>query len=297
MTAIIVLNYNDWITTKTFLNEIGDYNNLDKIIIVDNYSSDNSWENLEKLKSEKIDVIKTDANRGYAAGNNFGIQYVRNNYQSIDKIIISNPDIIVSESDITKILQLLDKGYDLATGLIHNYDQNTKKSFVASNFCWNVPTYGDLLGNHFLPIYKFRRCILKNSIYPNLSDFKSVEIIDTECVPGCFFAITMSALNEMGDFDEGTFLFTEETILGWNLKNKNKKVCVLKKSKILHAQSISINKSISNEKKKAKFRLDGEILYLKKYLGSSPLKISIYKKFFWIAFYQRSFWIKMRRKK
>lgn len=297
MVAIIILNYNDWPTTKEFVEKIVDYEILNRIVVVDNCSTDDSWQNLNIIANEKIDVIKTESNNGYAAGNNYGIRHVRERYPDVNKVIISNPDIIVSDGDINKILHQLDRGYALSTGLIYNYDSKTKKKVLASNFCWKIPTYSDLLGNHFWPIYKLRRCVLKNSIYSNLEDYKFDEIIDTECVPGCFFSITMSALNEIEDFDEETFLFTEETILGWKLKNKKLKSCVIKHAEILHEQSVSINKSIRSEKRKAQFRLDGEVFYLKQYLKCGKFAMNVYRVLFWIAFYQHRFIVRLSKLK
>ena len=284
MTAIIVLNYNDWVTTTAFIEKIKNYKNVDKVIVVDNCSSDESWGKLFPLSNERVDVIRSDANRGYAAGNNCGIRYVREYYPEIDKVIISNPDITVSDDGIGEILAKLDNGYGMATGLIHNYDIETETKSLASNFCWKVPMYNDLLWNHFLPIYKFRRVVLKNSIYPNLSDYKGTDVIDTECVPGCFFAIRMDVLLEIGDFDESTFLFTEETILGWNLKYRNKKVCVLKDVEIHHEQSTSINKSIRSRKVKMQYQLDGEKYYIKKYLQKPLFWVGFFSWLFWVAF-------------
>ena len=64
--GMIILNYNDLQTTKKYINNIKDYKVLDKIIIVDNKSTDNSYEELKKLSNDKISVIETDDNKGYA---------------------------------------------------------------------------------------------------------------------------------------------------------------------------------------------------------------------------------------
>ena len=53
-TAIVVLNFNDVETTKTYIDKIGNYSILHRIIIVDNCSTDGSYETLKKYESEKI---------------------------------------------------------------------------------------------------------------------------------------------------------------------------------------------------------------------------------------------------
>ena len=287
MTAIIVLNYNDWKTTTQFMDKIALYKSVDKIVIVDNCSTDDSWERLLPLANEKIDVIQSQKNNGYAAGNNVGIRHVRTHYSNVDKVIISNPDITIADSGIQNILNQLDSGYAMATGLIHNYNLQTQEKTLASNFCWRVPKYNDLLWNYPLLTYKIRRSVFQKSIYSNISKYQDEQIIDTECVPGCFFAIRMDALEEIGDFDEDTFLFSEESILGFSLKEKGKKVCVLKDVEIRHEQSTSINKSIKSKKAKEKIRLTSECIYLRNYLKKGKFSVFIYKAFFWFAFYER----------
>ena len=287
MNGIVVLNYNDWRTTTNFVQRVKSYSSLNHIVVVDNCSSDESWENLKSLSDEKISIIKSDENRGYAAGNNCGIRYLRKKFPEVKNVIISNPDIYVADNDIKLLLHKLDEGYGMSTGLIHNYNSKHGTKSLASNFCWRVPRYNDLIWNHLLLIYKVRRNIFKNSIYINLADYIDQKCIDTECVPGCFFTISMNALDTIGDFDEDTFLFSEESILGYRLKNFGYKVCVLPEVEILHEQSTSINKSIKNSKKKEQIRLDSECLYLKKYLKKTKFWISIYVFIFWIGFYEK----------
>ena len=67
--GIVILNYCDSDTTLKMLNQIKDYNVLDLIVVVDNDSKDDSYEKLKKEENEKIKVIKTDRNSGYASGN------------------------------------------------------------------------------------------------------------------------------------------------------------------------------------------------------------------------------------
>lgn len=57
---LIVLNYNDAETTLEFVEMAKMCNAIDKIVVVDNCSTDYSLSKLTCLKSDKIDVIQTD---------------------------------------------------------------------------------------------------------------------------------------------------------------------------------------------------------------------------------------------
>ncbi len=71
----VILNFNDGETVSRLVHMIHDYDYLEKIVLVDNHSTDDSWEQLQVLKDEKVDLIRTEKNGGYGYGNNTGIRY------------------------------------------------------------------------------------------------------------------------------------------------------------------------------------------------------------------------------
>ncbi len=91
--GLVVLNYNDSETTISFLNHIKKYGIIERIVVVDNCSTDDSFEELKKFEGGNIDVLQTDKNRGYAAGHNYGARFLCEKY-SPEQIIISNPDLL-----------------------------------------------------------------------------------------------------------------------------------------------------------------------------------------------------------
>ena len=77
--ALIVVNYNDIIDTKRYITKVQQYQIIDKIVVVDNKSTEpqNSFELLKQLENKKVDVIQTEKNGGYTYGTNFGIDYLK----------------------------------------------------------------------------------------------------------------------------------------------------------------------------------------------------------------------------
>ncbi len=174
-TGIIILNYNDSETTEKFINQIKKYNELNYIIIVDNCSTDNSYKKLKKYESEKIKVIKTNENKGYASGNNYGIKYLVNNFD-IDYIIISNPDIIVEEKVIKKLKEDLykNKNISIISPLIKQNNEILRG--------WKLPSYKDELLSNINYIHRIAR---KKLLY-NDEHYKNV-LSKVDVVSGCFF--------------------------------------------------------------------------------------------------------------
>ena len=84
--ALIVVNYNDIIDTKRYITKVQQYQIIDKIVVVDNKSTEpqNSFELLKQLENKKVDVIQTEKNGGYTYGNNFGIDYLKSKNEEYD---------------------------------------------------------------------------------------------------------------------------------------------------------------------------------------------------------------------
>ena len=80
-TGFVVVNYNDYETTEKIIKNIYNYKIIDKIVIVDNCSTDDSLTKLEELSDKKISIIKSDKNGGYASGLNIGAKYLIKKYK------------------------------------------------------------------------------------------------------------------------------------------------------------------------------------------------------------------------
>lgn len=265
--VLIVLNYNDAVTTKKLIYNAENIKKLDKIVVVDNNSSDNSLEELEKLKDEKTDVIKTDKNGGYAYGNNYGVTYAIRKY-SPKYIFIANPDIELGEPVIDGILKFFETqaGKNKKTGVVSGKMVTTTEAKIHP--AWKLPTYGDCLWENLMVLRKLLR--VKSSYYDQ-SYFMGKES-KVDVVSGAFFAIETKTFVDMGMFDESTFLYGEENILAYKLKKEGYDNYILNQYEFLHHHSVSISKSIKSTGKKLDLAYESRCLYLDKYLKVGRIK-------------------------
>lgn len=251
--GMVILNYNDYETTKNYLNEIKNYKNLNKIVVVDNNSTDNSYEKLKEFNNSKIDIIKTDSNKGYAYGNNFGIRHINSN-SDLDYIIISNPDITVSDSTIGRLKKDLDDNEDIAVVA------PAIKQLGETIRGWRLPNKKhEILSN----INFYHRKIEKRLKYPDQK--YNGNLTKVEVVSGCFFMIRNDIFKLIGYFDEGTFLYYEENILGQKLKRINRKSFIDNGVEVSHNLSVSVDKSF-NTINKYKILKQSQKYYCKYYL-------------------------------
>ena len=103
--AIILVNYNGAEDTLECIASIlkSQYENY-KIIVVDNCSTDSSYEILDKQKEfYNFVLIKAKSNDGFSAGNNIGIKYALNN--GADYILLLNNDTVVETDLIGYLLE------------------------------------------------------------------------------------------------------------------------------------------------------------------------------------------------
>lgn len=269
--GIVILNYNDSENTCLILEDIKNYKILDIIIVVDNKSTDNSLKKLKKYESKKIKIVEAKENRGYAAGNNIGIKYLIEHFD-VDNIIISNPDIIVSEDNIKKLVS------DLENPNISVVAPNIKEPLSISRG-WKLPTFlSELVAN----IPYFRRYEMSILSYPN-KEYED-NLTEVEVVKGCFFIIKKEALKSIDYFDENTFLYYEEIIMGKKLKEKGYKTYVDNQVTVVHALSQSVDKSV-NRMKKFKILKESQYYYEKYINQMNIFKLLILRIFYYIYLY------------
>ena len=236
--AIIILNYNDSQTVIDYVNLIKDYKSIDKILIVDNCSTDNSYEILKELETNNIEVIKSNANKGYAYGNNYGVHYLESKNELYNYITISNPDIYIEDNTINKCIDFLNKHDDVAIATPKMYLINDEESPLIG---WKERKLNSDIkdSSNWL-----ERDDNKKHIEKYDKDYFQGEYSFVDCVPGSFFIIKYDDFKKVNYFDENTFLYYEEDILGKKIKNIGKKEVVLN-----NFESLSINKSFNSIKK------------------------------------------------
>ncbi len=232
--AMVIINYNDAPTTIRLLKNIKHYHCLSRILVVDNHSTDDSYQVIKKLEKGKIKVIQTKENKGFAAGLNEGAKILKKEFQHCD-IIFSNADIMIYSDENLKLLQKTLQKKDIAlVGPVvceHNH----------LNRGWRLPTpKQEVLSN--LPVIGTR---LQNKFQRYQEEHYQEDVSIVEAVSGCFFLISLETLEAVHYFDENTFLYYEENIMAKKLKDFGKKVAVCNEVTVIHDHSVSVDKSVS----------------------------------------------------
>lgn len=232
MIGFLIINYNDAPTTEKLIKNVKNYRCLDKIVVVDNNSTDDSYEILKKYQNKKIEILKRTDGREFGAGINYGIRYLKK--CGVTHTFISNSDVEISkEEDLKTILTYKSKGSILGPVI---------REHTGLNRGWKVPSNLQLLFLSMPIVYRF---FLKANQYSN--EYYQGDFIPVEVLSFCFFFVSIQDLERVGFMDEKVFLYFEENIMSCKLEKKGIYLC--NNVEIFHNHSVTINKNLKRARK------------------------------------------------
>lgn len=269
--AIVILNYNDSETTIKLVEHIKSFKKINHIIIVDNCSTDNSYDTLNRKykQNEKIELIATNNNKGYASGNNFGINYAIDKY-NCDFVIVANPDIMFKEELIDSFNKYFSNNDDIAI----------LAPMVSKGYnSWKLPNFLKVIASLFLILDK----LLGNEVYKNQTE----ELNYVDVVAGSLFAIKSEIFKKINGFDERTFLYYEENILAYKLKKENYKSAIMGKVFYDHCHAASIKKVYKSKVKLFKIVYKSIKIYANNYLEINKIQKCLLSTMYTVALVER----------
>lgn len=259
--GVVILNYNTTDSILEFYKKFKEYKNVEHFVIVDNCSTDGKFEKLKKIENEKIDVINSGKNGGYAYGNNYGAKYLIEKY-NVDLICILNPDTYFEDEDMLKIKEAFSSSEYVMLG--------AKTTDMEGNFSkrqyWKIPKFKDELFDCFFITRKIKK---KNDVL-NISSKE--KIVEVPVIPGCFFVIKSDVLKEIGYLDDNTFLYYEENILASKLEKRGYKRGIITDVVVKSDRNNSSTNEISKNGQNLKFTIESKKYYHTNYLNLNTLQ-------------------------
>jgi GT2 family glycosyltransferase len=222
------------------------------------------------LEKRSVILIQSPENSGYAKGNNLGIRFALRAL-SPDYILILNNDVIITDSSL--LYRLVshceqDPGIGVITPLIRSPDGSIERTCTRS-----LPVFADFLFVHsFLGQKIFRENRIWKRYYHHNYSFDAPGEFDV--ISGAFMLFRSDALQEIGLFDEETFLYWEEHIAGWKLKDCGWKSVLFPQAAVIHKGESTIN--TFNLKSWARYwSIRSEFVFIAKYSRLNVLERGI----------------------
>ncbi len=196
------------------------------VIVVDNASSDGSTDALQTAYPQ-LTVVRTGANRGYGAGVNRGIEAA-----GADLVLVSNPDVAVHAGARAVLVAALEADPTLAVVGPRIEEPDGSRYPSARRF----PSFATAAGHALLvgvaPGNRFTRRYRMAELDPSA-------VTEVDWVSGACFLARRRALTELGGFDEGYFMYAEDTDLCWRARRAGWGVAYVPGAVVTHLHGVS----------------------------------------------------------
>ena len=251
--GVVILNYMAYKATIDCVNCFlaQDQRNINlKIVIVDNCSSNNSEEILRNTFNliDKVVVVKTAQNLGFANGNNFGYKELIHDFQP-DFVIVSNDDILLNNDQLFHWIIDTSKKYkfDVLGPSVYSINGNYYQSPM-DNFPTNKKECYKFLINTYISLIKViikkHLNIISINKKTNL-DLQNASVslmTDKKTLHGSFLIFSLNYFKWYDTpFDSGTFLYMEENILRVRCNIHGLKMLYSPDYCVNHLQAVSTN--------------------------------------------------------
>lgn len=223
--AVAILNWNGRNWLEQFLPGVVQFSQNADIYVIDNLSTDDSIEFLEK-HFPTVQIVKNDKNYGFAGGYNEGLKAIKNEYSCL-----LNSDVEVTENWTESVLELLESNPSISAvqPKILSYHNRSYFEFAGAA--------GGLIDNLGYPYCRGR-------VFDDLEEDKGQYDDEAEIfwASGCCFFIRSKDFWEQNGFDARFFAHQEEIDLCWRLINSGKKIYYTGKSEVYHVGGGTLNK-------------------------------------------------------
>ncbi len=235
--AIIILNWNGWKDTIDCLKSIEQLKGSKSVhtYVVDNGSTNESVSKINAFIQNKrnVSLIVNERNLGFAGGNNVGIkEAIRLGFEYV---MILNNDTVLDSEMVTTLRSYLDKN--------HNVGAVSPKMYFAKGFEFHKGRYKNReLGQ---VIWYAGGDIDWDNVYGSNHGVDEVDTgqfeiaQETDFATGACFFVRTAVLSKVGLFDEGYFLYLEDTDLSMRIKKSGYAIHVVPKAILWHKVSRS----------------------------------------------------------
>lgn len=225
--SIIIVNWNSGIQLKECVESVkkSSFENsiLNKVVVVDNDSKDNSLELVEALNFEKLEIIKNNENLGFGKACNIGAKD-----SSSDFILFLNPDAMVYEDTFHKLFDYIEKN-DNSDVVVYGV-QLIGDDGKVQRTCARFPN----LSNFLVKVLGLNKLNSKYFETYHLEEWNHNETKQIDHVIGAFYLIKREIFNSINGFDERYFVYFEDLDLSKRVHDSGYRTIYLSEIQAYH---------------------------------------------------------------
>ncbi len=323
MVTAIIIDYKSYELTYQYVMHLKEQSDMPiSVVVVDNSDSDDNFLSLVRIFQEEwvvptlklprelmeacalkegyqlekdnlaVALVQNIGNDGFAKGNNRGIRLAKELFDP-KRLLITNNDIQITDPHtLSKLNEVFEKRNNvcLVGPYIEGLDGERQSPHRDANIRhrWVYPY---LFWPFFSIMWRIRKSFVKG--------FTSDIIDKTEDGPvyrviAAFAMADTKKFMDMGMFDESTFLYAEEMILGEKIRQAGLVTYYLHDAKIIHEQGVTTKKALGGMGKRLAGRLETESYYYRQYKHTSKFWLMMAR--FSLSFYRKTYLSIMKKK-
>ena len=234
--TVAIILYNSQAVIEDCLEK---FSSNQKIIFVDNASSDNSVSVVQRLRPT-AKIIRNEDNKGYGSAANRALFIANTTY-----VLLINPDATMNSSGLLKLHQTA--------------ENNLNAGIVAPGNGWELHLRGP-----------------NGAVYD--TDMAHPEgLFCTWFASGAIWLVRVSDCDEIGGFDENIFLYNEDFDYCLRLRKAGKSILICPDAEAKHRESSSTLQTNEIQWRKEWNLIWGYLYVTKKHFGSTKTKDEIYR--------------------
>lgn len=197
---------------------------IQRIILVDNASSDGSVQALGERFGGALSLIESPSNVGFAQGSNLGIYYALDH--AAQWILLLNNDTYVARDFLLELAQAQERGPQCAimAPVILYHDSPDR--------IW-------YLGDRIMPGLLFTHSLYRGR--KNRGDWPP--LVDVDFVTGCAMLVRREVFERVGLFDPELFMYGEDVDFCWRARLAGFRLAVAPRARMWHRVSTSSNRN------------------------------------------------------
>lgn len=210
LTATIVTFKHRYIDLQNTIDSFLKINLNIRLFIVDNSPQPFLADEIKVLGDSRIEYIFSNKNNGFGAGHNIVLKQI----EKLGKYhIVLNPDIFWEDGEIEKLFRFMDENENCGLSMPKVLYPNGSIQFLAKL----LPTPRDWVFRRFLSFLPSTKS--RDEVF-ELRFTEYDKVMNVPYLSGCFMFLRRTVIKEIGLFDEGIFMYGEDTDLTRRIHKK-----------------------------------------------------------------------------
>jgi GT2 family glycosyltransferase len=230
---VVIVNWNTGPYLKECVESVIKYDSdlVDKIIVVDNASTDNSIPLISEISG--ITLIENSGNFGFGRACNIGAKICTSEY-----ILFLNPDARIYENTLSSCLDFLDDEKNASVGILGVPLEDTNGNIARC--CARYPSIFNMVSS----------AMGLDKLIPSsgalMKEWDHLTTREVDQVIGAFFLVRGDVYKKLNGFDERFFVYYEEVDFSYRAKKKGYKSVYYSGARAFHYGGVSSSKAIAN---------------------------------------------------